>query len=182
MKTMAGLLGKALGEQLVQAGIATEKQLEKAKEKPANKGYKQKTGGKRKGKGQRAKAKPAANKTDTGKIEVTEKAVTRQVSKKDKVNGLIKSGLVPVGEGQSFNFVLAGKLKQIEVSAAQAKQLADGELAIVKSEVKRDPYVLVNKTTAADIRALIPNRVLLDNSQAPESEDDAATSDDSDSK
>lgn len=155
---MSGLFGKALGEQLVNAGIATEKQLEKAKEKPANKGYKKKTGGKRKGKGQRAH-KPADPATQ--KIEVTEKAVTRQVSKKDKVNGIIRKQLVVAGEGQNFNFVLAGKLKQLEVSAEQAEQLANGKLAIVKSDVKRDPYVLVPTAAAEEIKALIPNRILL---------------------
>lgn len=155
---MSGLFGKALGEQLVNAGIATEKQLEKAKEKPTNKGYKKKTGGKRKGKGQRAR-KPADPATQ--KIEVTEKAVTRQVSKKNKVNGIIRKQLVVAGEGQNFNFVLAGKLKQLEVSAEQAEQLANGELAIVKSDVKRDPYVLVPTAAAEEIKALLPNRILL---------------------
>lgn len=168
---MSGLFGKALGEQLVNAGIATEQQLEKAKEKPAHKGYKQKTGGKRKGKGQRAKGPIQTNpvqtsKADTSKVEVTEKAVTRQVSKKDKVNGIIRKQLVVAGEGQSFNFVLAGKLKQLEVSAEQAEQLASGELTIVKSDVKRDPYVLVPQAGAEAIAALIPNRVLLNNKDA----------------
>ena len=157
---MAGLLGKALGEQLVQAGIATEKQLEKAKEKPQNKGYKQKTGGKRKGKGQRAKARKPANNGEN-KVEVSEKAITRQVSKKDKVNTIIRENIVVAGEGKSFNFVLAGKLKQLDVSSEQAEQLASGELAIVKSDVKRDPYVLVSNAAAEKIKALIPNRVLL---------------------
>lgn len=170
---MSGLFGKALGEQLVNAGIATEQQLQKAKEKPANKGYKPKTGGKRKGKGQRARTPQPANKAETSKIEVSEKAVTRQVSKKDKVNALIKKHLVAAGDGQSFNFALAGKLKQIEVSAEQAKQLAQGELAIVKSDVRRDPYVLVASAAADEIAALLPARVLLDNSKQAPSEDDA---------
>jgi uncharacterized protein YaiL (DUF2058 family) len=162
---MSGLFGKALGEQLVQAGVATEKQLEKAKEKPSKAGYKKKTGGKRKGKGQRGQkaADPAKQ-----KIEVSETAVTRQVSKKDKVNAIIRKQLVVAGDGQSFNFVLAGKLKQLEVSAEQAAQLASGELTIVKSEVRRDPYVLVPKEAAAEIAALLPSRVLLSNSDEPE--------------
>jgi uncharacterized protein YaiL (DUF2058 family) len=75
---------------------------------------------------------------------------------------------VVAGDGQSFNFVLAGKLKQLEVSAEQAAQLASGELTIVKSEVRRDPYVLVPKEAAAEIAALLPSRVLLSNSDEPE--------------
>lgn len=167
---MSGLFGKALGEQLVNAGIATEKQLEKAQEKkPAKAGFKMKNGGKRKGKGQRSHkpVDPASQ-----KIEVSESAPTRQVSKKDKVNAIIRKHLVVAGNGQSFNFVLGGKLKQIEVTEEQASQLASGELTIVKSDVRRDPYVLLPLDAAKEIAALLPSRVLLRNDDAPLSDDD----------
>lgn len=169
---MSGLFGKVLGEQLVQAGIATEKQLEKAKEQPAHKGYKKKTGGKRKGKGKRAA--PVA-KADTGKIEVTENTLTRQVSKKAKANELIKANLVvDMAASEIFNFAVNGKLRQITVTPEQATKIANGELAIIKTDVTRDPYVLIPAAAAVQLRDLQPNRILAFFDE-PEATDDNST-------
>lgn len=168
---MSGLLGSALGAQLVKAGLATEDQLEKSqqakkerkkpahhkKAKPAGKGKNPRRGGKTSGKANRDQA---ARKADTSKVEVSESIVTRQVSKKAKVNELIRKHVVAdAAADQEFNFAINGKLRQITVTQQQADLISKGELAIVKTDVSRDPYALIPAAAAIELRELQPGRI-----------------------
>lgn len=164
---MSGLLGSALGAQLVKAGLATEDQLEKSKQskkdqkKPVhNKNAKAKGKPNNKRRGPKPTTKPATNKGDTSKVEVSHNIVTRQVSKKSKVNDLIRKHVtVDAAADQEFNFAINGKLRQITVTQQQAEQISKGELAIVKTDVSRDPYALVPAAAAIEIRELQAGRI-----------------------
>lgn len=168
---MSGLLGSALGAQLVKAGLATEDQLEKSKQsknerkkphqnkkpKSANKGKNPRRGARPSG---RPPAKPATSKGDTSKVEVSHSVMTRQVSKKTKVNEIIRKHVVAdAAADQEFNFAMNGKLRQITVTPQQAELISKGELAIVKTDVSRDPYALVPAAAAIELRELQPGRI-----------------------
>lgn len=164
---MAGLFGSALGAQLVEAGLATEEQLEKTKlDKKKKPSQHKKTGAgknnkRASGKQRGGKARNVAKKPGTDKVEVSESIVTRQVSKKSKVNELIRKNIVvdPAAD-QTFNFAVNGKLRELTVTATQAEQISNGELGIAKTDVSRDPYVLINAKAAIELRELLPARLV----------------------
>lgn len=165
---MAGLLGNALGDQLVKAGLATEEQLEKTKldkKKKPNHRNKSAAGKNNKhaaGKQRGKKPRNAAKKPGTDKVEVSESIVTRQVSKKSKANELIRKNIVvDTAADQTFNFAVNGKLRELTVTAAQAEQISNGELAIAKTDVSRDPYVLITAKAAIELRELLPARLVV---------------------
>ena len=185
--SMAGLLGSALGDQLVKAGLATEEQLEKSKlDKKKPKSGKRAGGNKKSGqradnRGRKGKPRKNANtkpKSGSHKVEVSESIVTRQVSKKTKANELIRKHLVvdPAAD-QAFNFAVNGKLREITVTAKQAEQISQGELAIVKTDVSRDPYVLVPAATAVELRELQPGRIAAFYDEAEDNADEQAEAD-----
>lgn len=164
----------ALREQMLKAGLVTEDQVDKAKEDAKKKSAKRRNQGKpgQANKGNRpdnrgankprrkpaAKGRKPAEKVD-GTIE--HKAVTRDVSKKDQVNKLIRENAVKQDGDATYYFPRKdGKLRSISVSEKVRDALAGGEMAIVATQMTASPFAVVSKDVGLQIQALQSNRVL----------------------
>jgi uncharacterized protein YaiL (DUF2058 family) len=164
----------ALREQMLKAGLVTEDQADKAKHDAKKKAAKQRNPSRPSHgpQGKRADArssnkprrKPAAKggkpaeKVD-GKIE--HKAVTREVSKKDQVNKLIRENVVKQDGDATYYFPRRdGKLRSITVSETVRDALAAGEMAIIATQMTASPFAIVNKDVGLQIQTLQSHRVL----------------------
>jgi uncharacterized protein YaiL (DUF2058 family) len=164
----------ALREQMLKAGLVTEDQVDKAKHDAKKKAAKQRNPsrpnngpqGKRPDarSNNKPRRKPAAKggkpaeKVD-GKIE--HKAVTRDVSKKDQVNKLIRENVVKQDGDATYYFPRRdGKLRSITVSEKVRDALAAGEMAIIATQMTASPFAIVNKDVGLQIQALQSHRVL----------------------
>jgi uncharacterized protein YaiL (DUF2058 family) len=164
----------ALREQMLKAGLVTEDQVDKAKEDAKKKASKRRNQGKP---GQNARGKRPDNRKQNkprrkpavkggkpsekvdGKIE--HKAVTRDVSKKDQVNKLIRDNAVKQDGDATYYFPRKdGKLRSINVSEKVRDALAAGEMAIIATQMTSNPYAVVSKDVGLQIQTLQSNRVL----------------------
>lgn len=164
----------ALREQMLKAGLVTEDQVDKAKEDAKKKSAKRRNQGKsgQANKGKRsdnrntnkdrrkpaAKGRKPAEKVD-GKVE--HKSVTRDVSKKDQVNKLIRENAVKQDGDATYYFPRKdGKLRSINVSEKVRDALAAGEMAIIATQMTASPFAVVSKEIGQQIQTMQSHRVL----------------------
>lgn len=164
----------ALREQMLKAGLVTEEQVDKvkddAKKKAAKRRHQSKPGQANKGKRSDARKpskprrKPAAKGgKPSEKVDgtVEHKAVTRDVSKKNQVNKLIRENAVKQDGEATYYFPRKdGKLRSINVSEDLRNALAAGDMAIIATQMTASPFAVVSKEVGLQIQALQSSRVL----------------------
>lgn len=133
-----------LREQLLQAGLVTAEQAEKAEEPQRNKSRRSKRGGKARrpdGLGRDVDLE------DPKKLEVMRAIEQHRV--RDSVEGEI-----------AFNFTIRGgaKIRKLFVDIPTAAKLGSGALAIVENGNDQD-HVIVTREAVAPIRAVDPDAV-----------------------
>lgn len=161
---------KSLQDQFKQLGLADEKQARKARQ------------GKKKKKGKHEPAAPdpsteaaereRAEKAERDRrIEAEREAQRRAKETAERIRQIVETHRVERGAGElAYHFTRGSKIKEIWLSKAQHRRLVDGEIGLV---TVGESYDLVPKTTAERIRGIDPEAVLVLNSGAAESEDDA---------
>lgn len=156
-------MANSLMDQLLKAGVASEKQAKKVKhEKRAGKGGK---------KGRQASpatqvdaAALAARQAAAAKAErdrrlnLERKAAAEQKALAAQVRQLIAQNRLPrEGAGEAYHFTDGRMLKSLPVTPAQRAQLARGQLDIVRDG---EAYELVSAEVAEKIRARDASRVM----------------------
>ena len=152
----------SLREQLLKAGLVTEKQAQQAERQQNQQQYR----------APRDKKRPqgptpqqlAAQKAQAEKAARDAELNRKKQDKADRkarfaqVKQLVEQHQVPRVESEDFyNFVDNGKIKRVPVNAALRERLVAGELAIVRNEGR---YAFVPAATAADIRERVERAVI----------------------
>ena len=136
-----------LREQLLQAGLVSPEQAEKAEEKVANKGKTRRS--KRGGRGRnKATAERSVDLEDPKRLEVMQ-AIEQHKLREDDYSGEI-----------AFNFTTRGdaKIRKLFVNVRTAAKLGAGELAIVENGGEKE-HIIVTKDAVARIKAVDPDAV-----------------------
>ena len=148
----------SLRDQLVQAGLATKKQSQKAKQSKQDR----KQGKRRQAHAQRDEAVQAqdAAKREADRSKNAALEAKRQARAANKaLDQMIEAHRVEVDEAkadQQFHFTIHGRFRPVYVTAAQRKDLAAGKLGIV---VHRERTHLVPKAAAKKMHAKAPHHV-----------------------
>jgi len=135
----------SLQDQLIQSGIATEKQLEKKKpstQRSKNNQKKNKAPQKKNPRKAQSKPQPEQSSTTLGKALRTE---IKQLLKQNKLND--KTGEIP------YNYAISGQVKRFYITEDQQKKLKSGEMVIVNWNTIS--YLISSETEVA-LRKLHP--------------------------
>lgn len=167
-------MSKSLEDQFKELGLANEKQVRKARQ-----GKKKKKGNRKPAQQQNAAPDAGAEAAERERAEKAERdrrlESERQAQRRAKetaarVRQIVETNRVEREDGdQPYRFTRGNRIKEVWLSRAQHRRLADGELALV---ALGDGYGLVSKTTAERIREIDPEAVLVLNTANPESGDD----------
>jgi uncharacterized protein len=154
----------SLREQLLAAGLVTEKQAKQVAKDQSQQQYRQS-----KNKAPPQTAVPqltAAQKMQAEKV-ARDKELNRKKEEKAQrraraiaVNQLVEQNRLPRVEDENaefYNFVAAGKIHRIAIAGDTRERIVDGSLIVVRF---RGFYALVPKETAERIRAIEPTAVL----------------------
>lgn len=152
----------SLREQLLQAGLVTEKQARQAERQQSQQQYRAPRDKKRPQgptpqqlAAQKAQAEKAARDAELNRKK-QEKADRK--ARFAQVKQLVEQHQVPRVETDDFyNFVDNGKIKRVPVDAALRVRLVNGELAIVRNEGR---YAFVPAATAVLIRERVERAVI----------------------
>ena len=165
-------MGNSLQDQLIQAGLATEKQFRKAN---ATKQHQKKKKGQRDpqpSESARAAQKARAEKADRDrKLDEVRKAKAERKALVAQIRQLIDENRLERGEEAEvgYHFQDGGKIRKIFVTEAMQRQLGNGQLAIVKLGGR---YDLVPPVVAGKIRERDPAFVVERQVSEPESTED----------
>ena len=164
----------SLREQLVKAGLATEKQAERAERDKRQKDYSAPRG-RAKPKGpspqelaaQRAAAEKAAKDAELNRRK-QEKLERR--AKFAEIKQLVAAHQVPRVETEDFyNFTDGTNIKRVPVNPELRQQLVAGTLAIVRCEGR---YAFVPATVGQEVRARVERALIHHNQPKPAAADD----------
>lgn len=137
-----------LREQLLQAGLVSAEQAEKAEERAANKGKarRSKRGGR--GRGKAPSERAATEVEDPKRLEVM-RAIEQHKLREDDYSGEI-----------AFNFTTRGdtKIRKLFVNVKTAAKLGAGELAIVEHSGSKE-HIIVTRDAVDRIKAVDPDAV-----------------------
>ncbi|MBX2810807.1 MAG: DUF2058 domain-containing protein [Myxococcales bacterium] len=136
-----------LREQLLQAGLVSAEQAEKAEERASNKGKarRSKRGGR--GRGKAVSDRPTEVE-DPKRLEIM-RAIEQHKLREDDYTGEI-----------AFNFTTRGdtKIRKLFVNVKTAAKLGAGELAIVENGGAKD-HIIVRKDAVDPIKAVDPDAI-----------------------
>ncbi|MCP3870178.1 MAG: DUF2058 domain-containing protein [Gammaproteobacteria bacterium] len=166
-------MGNSLHDQLIKAGLVSEKQAKNAyKTKQKNKKLARK--------GQASAVEPKQNtaaqkeserKIRDRKLNKQRQEKAEQKSKAAQIRQLIDNNQVSVKDGDiSYNFTDNNKIKRIYVNREVQSKLTSGAITIVNT---KKGYALVPTEIAEKIRQRDPSRILAGNDPATEEKDDA---------
>ncbi len=155
----------ALQEQLLKAGLADEKQLQKAHRKNHSK----KTG-KPKQRDDLAAAYAARRKAEREEQKEKARLAAQKKSNQKKITKLIRENLLNDDNAElGYQFTAGKTIKKIYVTETQRKALIDGELAITFLKGRR---CLISREIAEQIRALDPEKLVIINTPEEKDEND----------
>lgn len=171
----------SLRDQLVQAGLATKAQAQKAKQSKADR----KQGKRRKASAARSDSLSAedAAKREADRARNAALEAKRQARAANKaLDQMIAAHRIDIDQAkadQQFHFTIHGRFRPVYVTAEQRKQLASGKLGIV---VHRERTHLVPASAARKMHDKAPNQVwhvdLVEGEQTSETANDPAYADD----
>ncbi|MEP7311201.1 MAG: DUF2058 domain-containing protein [Pseudomonadota bacterium] len=152
----------SLREQLLQAGLVTEKQVQQVERQKNQKQYQAPRDKKRPP--QPTPQQLAAQKVAAEKAARDAELNRRKQEKADRkarfaqIRQLVEQHQVPRVESEDFyNFVDGVKIRRVPVDAGLRERLVRGELAIVRNEGR---YAFVPAAIAADIRSRVDRAVI----------------------
>lgn len=152
----------SLREQLLQAGLVTEKQVQQVERQKNQKQYQAPRDKKRPP--QPTPQQLAAQKVAAEKAARDAELNRRKQEKADRkarfaqIRQLVEQHQVPRVESEDFyNFVDGVKIRRVPVDAGLRERLVRGELAIVRNEGR---YAFVPAAIAADIRSRVERAVI----------------------
>lgn len=167
-------MSKSLEDQFKQLGLADEKQVRKARQ-----GKKKKKGSPKRPRREPPAPDPQAEAAQRERAEKAERdrqiESERQAQRRAKetaarVRQIVETNRVEREDGDvPYRFTRGCKIKEIWLSKAQHRRLAEGEIALVAFG---DSYELVQKTTAERIREIDAEAVLVLNTGSADSGDD----------
>ncbi len=165
-------MGKSLSAQLLQAGLVSKKQANKAKHEQYKK--KKKKGGKHKAVSestQHAQKALAAEKEQARQLNRQQKLQKEQKELMAQIGQMIGSAKMKIGKGdQAYNFADNNKIRKIYVTEPLRDQLSKGQVAIVKH---KEQYEIVPAEVARKIAKRNAEAVLvLNESQQKNDPDD----------
>jgi len=164
-----------MSDQLLKAGLVTEEQVEKAKEKPKKKAINKNRSNKKKQEKTKGKAKTHSELSDLEKFykmraseDNKEKQIALKMKREEaqrkkemnkKVNALISDNLLNDKEADiRYNFVVGTTIKYIFVNEKQQEQLANGELAITFLGGNR---CIIPAKTGREIGVINPKKIVI---------------------
>lgn len=160
-------MGDSLRDQLLKAGLVTDKQVARAETERVRQQHRQKKSGRAAQAGQAATRRQQAQKQQSAKaardrqLNQTrqEKAAAR--ARAAEIRQLIEQHRLPVLEGEQleyFNFVAGRKIRRVAVDADRRERLRNGELSIVWFEGRTAvlPAAIAERIQERDERAVIP--------------------------
>jgi uncharacterized protein len=156
----------SLREQLLKAGLVTEKQVKQAEQQQSQQQYRQQ----HKDKGAAKAAKPPQL-TPAQKAQAEKAARDRELNKKKEekaarraravaINQLVEQTRIPRVEEENpefYNFVDGGKIYRIAIVGDTRERILRGDLLVARY---RGFFALISKDGAEKIRAIDPNAVL----------------------
>lgn len=165
-------MSQSLRDQLLQAGLVTEKQVKQASQQ-ARPQQQPKSQRGRMPENQRAVQQAQAEKA--ARDQALNRRKQEQAERKARlaqVRQLVEQSRVPKVESDDyFNFVDGGKIRRVAVNAAMREQLDRGDLVIVRCDAH---YELVPVAAAERIREREPSAIIsITGVVAPVSDDDA---------
>lgn len=171
-------MAKSLQEQLLESGLAKPKQAKKARREKAQKGKAARQQGGQPAEDQAlgreiAAAQAAKRRRDR---ELNERQKTQRAAREREaaIVQIIETNRVATGgqasDAVAYNYTVEKRIRRIDVSDAQRRELAAGRLGIVRY---RGVSSLVPRATAERLRESIPDRVWLvtPNDEPPDPED-----------
>lgn len=160
-------MGDSLRDQLLKAGLVTDKQAARAETERARQQHRQKKSGRPVPDGQ-----AAARRQETQQQQAAKAARDRQLNqtrqekaaaraRAAEIRQLIEQHRLPVLEGEAldyFNFVAGRKIRRVAVDTERRERLRKGELAIVWFEGRTAvlPAAIAERIQERDERAVIP--------------------------
>ena len=154
----------SLRDQLLQAGLVSQKAAAKAGQK------------KRKSRQLQKQAKALAEqqlqekKARDQALNAERQAAAREKAIAAQIRQILISHRIGTGQGVVYHFNDGGKVRQLTVSPVQQRQLAAGQLAIVRDDDSQ--YVLLPQTAAEKIAQRQPERVLVCNPRQTDTKGD----------
>jgi len=165
----------SLRDQLLKAGLVSEKQVQQAEQQQKRQQYQQP-------RGKKQPARPTTQQIAAQKAQAEKAARDAELNRKkqDKadrkarfaqIKQLVEQHQVPRVESEDFyNFVDGTRIKRVPVNPELRERLIRGELAIVRNEGR---YAFVPAAISADIRARVERAVIHHNvPKSDESGDD----------
>ena len=165
-------MATSLQDQLLQAGIVTEEQVQNVENEKKSQRQKRFKAKKKQTQKKTCQTKPQSDlekfykqRTALEKKERKESREAKLAEKKlkkerhEKVCKLIHECKSEIPEGDiRFNFAIGNNIKYIFINEAQQEKLSNGELAITFLKGKK---VLIPAATAADINIVDPNKIVI---------------------
>lgn len=167
-------MSNSLQDQFKQLGLADEKQVRKARQ-----GKKKKKGSPKPSRREAPAPDPRAEAAQRERAEKAERdrqieaereAQRRAKETADRVRQIVQTHRIEREKGDvAYHFTYGSRIKEIWLSKAQHRRLADGEIALVACG---EGYELVPKATAERIREIDATAVLVLNTERSDSDDD----------
>ncbi|GAB3676088.1 DUF2058 domain-containing protein [Salinisphaera aquimarina] len=159
-------MSKSLQEQLLASGVAKPKQAKKAKREKVKRDQAARREGKTPAEKQAladevARAEAAKRERDR-QLNASQKARREAHERDQSVGQIIERNRVKAGakgeDGVAYSYTIGAKIRRIEVSDAQRRDLADGRLAVVRH---REVASLVPRAVAERLQTMIPDQIWL---------------------
>ena len=150
----------SLREQLLQAGLVTEKQAKQAERQASQQQHQQKKNKSAPKPDPQAAAKQAQAEKAARDLELNRKKQEKaeRKARSAEINQLVTQNRVPrVESDEHYNFIDGGKIHHIAVNGRMREQIICGELVVARY---RGFYALVPAAIAARIRERDPNAVI----------------------
>lgn len=163
-------MGSSLRDQLLQAGLVSEKEVRQAEKQLRKQPRQPKANAAQKSAAAQAQAAKAARDRQINR-RYAEKAEAK--AREAQVRQIVDQHRVPTSEdGEPFHFRDGARVKRVRVDAGQRTKLIDGELAIVRYG---NGFALVPPAVAARVRERDPRAVveLEAGAARPQDDDDA---------
>ena len=154
-------MGNALQDQLLKAGLISDKQLKKAR--------KEKVKDERRGQTPTGSTGPAAEAVDHQRLQQEKAARDRELNRQHQAAAQQKAALAqvrqlieghrekPDGGERPYHFVVDGKIKRLYVTAATTDRIAAGRLAIAMLDGRFEliPAEVAEKVRARDASSIV---------------------------
>jgi uncharacterized protein len=151
-------MSSSLRDQLLKAGLVTEKQVKQASQQQHRQPKKQSAGATPSAQTKAAQEAQAAKQTRDRELNRQRQEQAEQKARQAQIKQLIEqNGLPKVESDEYFNFVDRGKVRRVSVNAELRERLNRGEVAIVRCEGHYSliPASLVPRVRERDERAIV---------------------------